>query len=109
MASRATQYRPVGPAACEHRDEVRYSVELARAGVRRPGDHPVIARLRDLSIYGCRIAMDDGLVAGDRIWLRLEGSMPVPATVVWSEGGTTGCRFDEPIARSLLRLLTLGG
>jgi hypothetical protein len=107
MASRATQYRPVAPALREQRQSARHIVELSGATIRRHGDQSASAELRDLSIYGCRIACDEPLRAGERVWLRFEGSMPVAANVVWSDGGMTGCRFDVPLARSLLRTLTL--
>jgi hypothetical protein len=60
-----------------------------------------------LSVYGCRIAIDGEYVADDRIFVRLSGGLPVPAAVIWTQDGVLGCRFDKPIARSLLRSVVL--
>ncbi|WP_368734425.1 PilZ domain-containing protein, partial [Enterobacter cloacae] len=44
---------------------------------------------------------------GDKVWLSLRDDLPVPATIVWNDGAHIGCRFDDPIERSLVRQLTL--
>lgn len=41
------------------------------------------------------------------VWLSLNDSPPIAAKVMWSADGVLGCRFDTPIARALLRSLTL--
>ncbi|VVT11485.1 conserved hypothetical protein [Sphingomonas sp. EC-HK361] len=107
MASRATQYRPVQPASIDQRGAVRHRLTLSRATVRRHGGQPVEAELHDVSIYGCRVAGDLPFAEGERLWLRFEGGMPIAATIVWSVDGFTGCRFDDPIDRALMRRLTL--
>lgn len=107
MASRMTQYRSVAPALVEHRSAPRHHVVVTHATVRRQGDAPTDAYLRDLSIYGCRIESSLRPEVSDRLWLRFQGSMPIAATVVWSDNDFTGCRFDEAIPRSLVRALTL--
>lgn len=107
MASRISQYRRVAPALVEHRIAQRHRVVVTHATVRRQGDAPSDALLHDLSIYGCRIESPLSHSAADRLWLGFQGSMPIAATVVWSENGFTGCRFDVAIARSLVRALTL--
>lgn len=107
MASRATQYRPVKPASIEQRGAVRHKLTLSRATVRRHGGQPLEAELHDVSIYGCRVAGDLPFGEGERLWLRFEGGMPIAATIVWSADGFTGCRFDDPIERTLMRRLTL--
>ena len=63
---------------------------------------------RDLSTFGCRIETTGDHVAGERVWLRLSGGLPVAATVVWAAGGLAGCRFDDPLPRELVRALALG-
>ena len=68
----------------------------------------VAGRLCDLSPFGCRIESEGAHAAGDRVWLRLAGGLPIAATVVWSDGGRTGCRFDEGLPRETVRALTLG-
>jgi hypothetical protein len=107
MATRLSQYRAVGPAAVEQRSEPRHRILVSRATVRRHGEQPVEATLRDLSIYGCRLHCAAELEPGERLWLRLHGSIPVSASVVWNDGDHLGCRFDAPIERSLMRALTL--
>lgn len=107
MASRATQYRPVQPACRDSRAAIRHHVTISRATVRRLGEDAVDAELTDLSIYGCRILTDEPLGAGDRLWLRFTGAIPIAATVVWCSDGMMGCRFDKPIASRMARTLTL--
>jgi hypothetical protein len=68
---------------------------------------PVEAMLRDLSVYGCRLACRVAHEAGEKIWLMLTGDKSVSAQVVWNDGEHIGCRFDTPIERSLMRSLTL--
>ena len=108
MASRASRYLSPEPARLEQREAPRVAVAIDGATVRRHADRAVPATLRDLSAYGCRVASADGHAAGDRVWIRLAGGLPIAATVVWSADGLTGCRFDAALARATLRALTLG-
>ncbi len=107
MGLATSQYRKVEPARIEQRAIERHRVLLQRATVRRHGKQPVEAELVDLSVYGCRIDAEQDFAAGDRLWLRFSGSQPVAATIIWSESGGLGCRFDEPLDRILFRALTL--
>jgi hypothetical protein len=107
MATRFSQYRPVAPASIEQRSEPRHRIVVTRATLRKHGNPAVEAELRDLSVYGCRLACATGHADGERLWLRLQGGMPIAATVVWNDGAHLGCRFDAPIERSLMRSLTL--
>jgi hypothetical protein len=107
MTLATSQYRRVAPARIEQRSAERHSVLLQRASVRKHGKQAVETALVDLSIYGCRLDCDGPFEAGNRLWLRFSGSSPVAATVIWTEGGTLGCRFDEPMDRTLFRALTL--
>ncbi len=107
MTLASSQYRRVEPARIEQRTVERHSVLLHRSTVRGHGRQAIDAELVDLSIYGCRIEADHSFKENDRLWLRFSSSNPVPATAVWSEGSTLGCRFDEPLDRSLFRALTL--
>lgn len=108
MASRASAYRPCEPASLEQRGAVRYPVLVTRATIRSHGEAPVTATLKDLSTFGCRLSTPGDHGAGERVWLRLSGGLPVAATVVWAGGGMAGCRFDAPIDRDLVRSLSLG-
>jgi hypothetical protein len=100
-------YRKVAPARIEQRAMQRHSVVIRRATVRGHGRKPVEAELVDLSIYGCRLAVDAAYRSDDRLWLRFAGGDAVAATAIWAEDGELGCRFDAPIDRSLFRALTL--
>lgn len=108
MASRASRYRPAERASLDQRDAARHPVLVTPATVRAHGEQPVAAVLNDLSPFGCRLATPAEHSPGERVWLRLSGGLPVAATVVWAAGGIAGCRFDAPIARELVRTLTLG-
>ena len=90
----------------EQRRAGRQLVAVDRATVRGHGETAQDARLLDLSIYGCRLASSGEHAAGDRLWLRLDGGWPIPATVVWFDGERLGCRFDHPIASNVMRDLT---
>lgn len=107
MATNLSAYRAVVPALAEQRAAPRHVVTVTRASVRRHGRAPAAATLVDLSIYGCRFADGERYDAGERLWLRLDGGMPVAASVVWCADGRTGCRFDGAIDRGTVRALTL--
>ena len=107
MASKVTQFRKVASASYEQRLAPRHGVVITRATVRNHKQQPVDGVLRDLSVYGCRLASVVEQSPGERLWLRFEGSMPFAATVVWCDKGFIGCRFDTPFPRALLRTFTL--
>ncbi len=75
--------------------------------MRGVAQEPIEALLKDVSLYGCRLESGVEHPADEAIWLRLNGSMPIAARVVWSRDGTIGCRFDSPIERALLRSLMM--
>lgn len=104
MATHALKLQPA-PAA-DQRRAGRTAVTVSRATVREHGQEAAEARLVDLSIYGCRMAVTEEHADGDRVWLRFDGGWPIGATVVWATDDRIGCRFDEPIAGSLMRELT---
>lgn len=86
---------------------MRHPVSVSRGSVRRHGVQPTNALLHDISIFGCRIQADIDADPGERLWLRFPGGLPVGATVVWTEQGFSGCRFDVPIDRAAVRALAL--
>jgi hypothetical protein len=108
MPARATQYRAVAPALVEQRAEQRHRVCLTRATVRRNGKGAIDAHLHDISIYGCRVSCHEPQPEGERIWVRLAGGLPIAATIIWCSDGFVACRFDVPIARAVVRALTIG-
>ena len=107
MATKYTQYRTVGPALVEQRAAERHRVRLTSASVRERGGRPGHALLHDLSIYGCRLACRTRHEEGTQLWLGLRDEPPIAAKVVWNDGNFLGCRFEAPIARTLVRSLTL--
>lgn len=107
MNIRHSRFRRVAPARIEQRKAFRHPVMLQRGSIRHHGDHAHDAKLIDLSIYGCRVTTDAEIEPDDRLWLRFEGSRPVPATAVWCDGGNIGCLFDAPLDKALFRKLTL--
>lgn len=108
MASRLSAYHPAEPASLDRRGGVRHPVLVTPVTIRPLGEAAVSAELQDLSTFGCRLRTPSEHGAGERVWLRLSGGLPVAATVVWAAGGRAACRFDQPIARELVRALTLG-
>ena len=109
MGARTSQYRKVEAAALDRRGAGRVVVKISRATARDHGAAPVDATLADVSVYGCRLSFADGSAEDERIWLRLDGSLPIAATVMWREASMIGCRFDTPIPRDLMRSLTIQG
>jgi len=93
--------------SAERREGARFDAQVTRATVRGVAQQPVDAALADISIYGCRIKCDVAHDTDEPVWLRLSGSLPIAATVIWSRDGMLGCRFDAPIGRPLLRSLTM--
>ena len=81
---------------------VTVALECAGGGATLPVD------LVEISTFGCRVggAGVDGV--GDHVRLGFGGHPPVTATVVWRRDGAIGCRFDKPIATSLMRALLCG-
>ena len=107
MASRATQYRTVQAASLDRRAEQRHPVQVTRATARAHRKKPSDATLCDVSTYGCRILSPVEHLPGERLWLRLNGGMPLAATVIWCSEGRIGCRFDETLPRETMRKFTL--
>lgn len=91
----------------DQRAAPRHKVHVTRATVRQIGHEATEALLMDLSIFGCRVGAEERFDKGDRVFVRFDGSLPIAAEVIWSEDGETGCRFDKPLERSMLRSLIL--
>jgi hypothetical protein len=109
MASRASQFRTVQAASLDRRAEPRHQVNITRATARSNRARILAADLCDISTYGCRLVSSTRHAPGDRLWLGLNGSQPFAATVVWCAEGRIGCRFDEPLPRTLMRQLIAAG
>lgn len=106
MATRAVELHSVYRRTDDARRAPRQVVFVSDTELQAPGEAPAPSELLDVSVYGCRLALPEGREVGERVWLRLLGSPPIPATVVWSENGLAGCRFDAPVDRQLVRTLT---
>lgn len=114
MGYMTSQYRKVEPARIDQRGMVRQPVELHRRVRCRRSEKRVEGCLADISIYGCRVNLDNGeaddpvrIKVGERVWLNLGNSAPVGATTIWCDGDMVGCRFDNSLDRTLFRQLTL--
>lgn len=107
MASRASRYVPVASASFDQRRMERHVVAVSRVTTRRHGQQAQDARLHDISTFGCRLVTGERHEPGERLWLRFGGAAAVAATVVWSDAGAAGCRFDDRIPGSLVRSMTL--
>ncbi|MGL4314750.1 MAG: PilZ domain-containing protein [Sphingomonas sp.] len=108
MGASTFKYRRPEPALVEQRRSDRHPVFIQRATVRRGRTKPVEARLQDVSIFGCKLACADAAMPDERVWLSIQGGMPIEATVVWADNGLIGCRFAQPISGGTVRALTLG-
>tara|TARA_R110000824_G_scaffold60404_1_gene161494 strand:- start:8905 stop:9237 length:333 start_codon:yes stop_codon:yes gene_type:complete len=102
-----SQYRAVKPALIEQRKVYRHPVQIQQTAIRQHGKMAQSGELIDVSIYGCRVASDGMFDEGIRVWLRFDGSSPIPATAMWCKEGHIGCRFDETLDQTLFRSLTL--
>ncbi|GAB4262291.1 MAG: hypothetical protein Kow0013_07720 [Pararhodobacter sp.] len=82
---------------------------------RYPCDRPVTVRSGELSrpalvvnvsTHGARLARIDGLRAGERVALHLQGAPhPLAADVRWTRGSLAGVRFAAPLdARTIANL-----
>lgn len=56
----------------------------------------------DLSIGGFRMTLDDRLVPGAPVELRMKGLAPLQGSVVWQDGDQVGCRFAADIHPALV-------
>lgn len=97
---------PAWRLAADQRRAERSTATIERVTVRDHGQEALDARLLDVSIYGCRVAVASPADIGERISVRLAGGWPIPANVMWVEGDRMGCRFDKPIPHTLMQDLT---
>lgn len=98
---------PYGSGA-DGRDERRVSLSI-EVKLRLSGDKPVSTRLRDLSATGFRTEFVSHLHVGDRVWLSLPGLASLAASVTWSDGVVTGCRFETPLHIAVFEKIAANG
>jgi hypothetical protein len=107
MSYSTSKYRTPDPARIDARSDKRHLVMLRKATLRRKSAKSYEAQISELSIYGCRVFTDAKFAVGEQVTLTLAGDAAVAAKAVWQEDGRMGCRFDEPLDREVLRLMTL--
>lgn len=82
----------------------------AAVGLACAGGGPALpVSLLDLSTFGCRLGGEGANTVGDHVRLSFGDRAPVTATVAWRGEDIIGCRFDKPIATTLMRTLIGGG
>ncbi|RZM09812.1 MAG: PilZ domain-containing protein [Sphingomonas sp.] len=103
-----TNVAVAGAEFANRRGAERFALDLAvRIGL---ADAPSTeARLSDLSTGGFRAHGALEARAGDQVWLRLTGQLPVAAKLVWSNEGVHGAAFVEPLAPALVRRMVALG
>lgn len=104
MAARYAEVTETGRRWRERAIPMPAVVELECAG----GGSALPVRLLDVSTFGCRIGGGGADGVGDHVRLTFGHRPPIAATVVWRQDGAIGCRFDKPIATSLMRALICG-
>ena len=107
MSYATSQYRTPDPARVDQRQVSRHIVLLRKSTVRKKSAQAFEARIAELSIYGCRLFTDAVFAIGDAVTVSLDDCNTISAKAVWQEDGRIGCRFDEPLDREVLRLMTL--
>lgn len=83
------------------RAQTRRIVDL-RAQVRVGTENWRPIRVVDLSSTGFRLSWLPSCSTGCRVWLRIEGLEPLPATIRWKNNGGIGCEFMRPLSAAVL-------
>uniref|UniRef100_UPI003C2C9995 PilZ domain-containing protein n=1 Tax=Altererythrobacter segetis TaxID=1104773 RepID=UPI003C2C9995 len=83
------------------RAQTRRIVDL-RAQVRCGSETWRPIRVVDLSSTGFRLSWLPSCSTDCRIWLRIEGLEPLPATIRWKNNGGVGCEFIRPLSAAVL-------
>ena len=65
--------------------------------VRQRGRFAVVAATADLTPYGARVSGAGPFAPDTEMWLRMPGIESQTVRVVWSEAGTTGVVFTQPL------------
>jgi hypothetical protein len=78
---------------------------LLEGCVREQGKPGIEAIVLNISESGCRLDSRAELEEGTRVWVRLPGLEPWEARVVWTRGGSAGCRFAQPLHPAVVQRL----
>lgn len=91
-------------AAPAGRKSQRVRLEVA-AGLRQRGASSVTVEVMDLSTDGFRVLSHLDLQPGLDVWLRLPGLEPFHATVAWTDGLHSGCKFAKPLHPAVVQMI----
>jgi hypothetical protein len=83
----------------------RRVVNLA-ASLREKGAELADALVLNLSVTGFAAETDMAVEEGQQIWLKLPGSAPLAAKVMWREGAKAGFEFAAPLHPADLETIT---
>lgn len=94
------------PAALNRRVIKRHEVNITGTFVKRSQANSIQATILDVSIYGCKLALDAILPEGEKIQIHIADQDVVDATIVWQKAREAGCRFAEAISPQKMKALT---
>lgn len=78
---------------------------LLEGSVREQGKPGIEAVVLNISASGCRLDTSVRFAEGTRIWVRLPGLEPWESRIIWSRGGSAGCRFVLPLHPAVVQRL----
>lgn len=81
----------------EEKRRVKRTRLVIASTVRERARSSVDAKISDLSPYGCRIEGFAMPMPGSQVWVRLPGLESQSAQVAWSQSGSAGVKFDQPL------------
>ena len=83
----------------ERREHPRSSLAMPARVRRLSYNQP--AMVRDLSAAGCKLETSGlSLEPGDRVLIRPNGFESLLGTVIWTQGGQAGVKFDEALRQA---------
>ncbi|WP_118856993.1 PilZ domain-containing protein [Sphingomonas mesophila] len=85
------------PPAQPDRREGKRHLTLFRVGVISVDDRRELCLIKNISAGGMSIRPYCVLAAGERVVIELKSGMSVPGVVAWTDGGSAGIEFDEPV------------
>lgn len=106
MALKSTRYQKVMPAALNRRNVKRHKVNITGTFVKRGQASTIQATILDVSVYGCKLALDAILPEGEKIQIHIADRDIVDATIVWQKAREAGCRFANVISPQKMKTLT---
>ncbi len=80
----------------ERRGAGRFATRMP-SGLRRSGSKQKQVVLANISTSGCTVKEVINLRAGERVWITLPGLASQMAEIRWTQLGSAGLHFDEPL------------